>query len=665
MKKFIQLLVISFFCISLFQSYEIESVENYQTLTFNIENYYKIFEFNTTNYFKNEISYINIIQRKYDPNINNDLTLYIYYYKSKIELDFFDAKNYDQRFYMVNYRDKILQLSLNLTDPFIYLVFTYEKKQSNTFSFQIFNSNSFSKISNNYFKFDKYQLPNKLSYDFTFSFTINTEDDYIYYENNIKENSGTINMIVMDIDKNTLYETDELSKYISLTKYIKNGTKLFFIKMRITSNTYDFQININKENTKYDIQKLDRKNYRINITTIKESQYYFYVNTTNIDNTLYFDFPRDSLNDTSLYYYFFKTYDIDQIKLELAKRKYDSMANIYLNRYSASISNDTKCMIIKIFPKNNCTNFYFKVIYHNWFNINSFEEKDLKISNKQYIILKYNSSNYFNEDKNSFISVMIDNGTEDFYVGLFSEINDIYPENLKNNRGNLISRNYINFNYVKGDKYFFVSNFKNNLNDSKIKVINNKEYYDMTYKIFNSDGNYHNFTSTFKFKRSSSQNLTLSFTPFEANACLHFMINSPNLTLQINAFTDDGEIKPVEENCFKTNDKKMFFELMVSSEKKFEEFQFLVQYQKEKEKENEIPESENSFNVLAIIIPIIAIILLIIATIILIIFKKKKTNKNAGYSSSDLNSNDINQQNMYGQNIELNQMQNYEKPYYS
>ncbi len=54
----------------------------------------------------------------------------------------------------------------------------------------------------------------------------------IYYKNNI--NSCTTNMIVMDIYKNILYETDELSKYISLTKHIKNGTKLFFIKMRLT-----------------------------------------------------------------------------------------------------------------------------------------------------------------------------------------------------------------------------------------------------------------------------------------------------------------------------------------------------------------------------------------------------------------------------------------------
>ena len=59
----------------------------------------------------------------------------------------------------------------------------------------------------------------------------------------------------------------------------------------------------------------------------------------------------------------------------------------------------------------------------------------MKISNKQYIILKYDSSIYFNEEKNAIISVMIDNGTNDFYVGLYCEINDIYPEDMKNNNG--------------------------------------------------------------------------------------------------------------------------------------------------------------------------------------------------------------------------------------
>ena len=92
-------------------------------------------------------------------------------------MDFFDAKKYDQIFYMTNYRNRILQLSLNLTDPFIYLVFTYESKKSDTFSFQIFNSNSFKNIHD--FKFDYYQSSSILSYVFTFSFIINTEDDYI------------------------------------------------------------------------------------------------------------------------------------------------------------------------------------------------------------------------------------------------------------------------------------------------------------------------------------------------------------------------------------------------------------------------------------------------------------------------------------------------------
>ena len=49
------------------------------------------------------------------------------------------------------------------------------------------------------------------------------------------------------------------------------------------------------------IQNLDRKNYLINIPTINKSQYYFYVNTTNIyDNTLYFEIFKDSLDGAKM-----------------------------------------------------------------------------------------------------------------------------------------------------------------------------------------------------------------------------------------------------------------------------------------------------------------------------------------------------------------------------
>ena len=246
---------------------------------------------------------------------------------------------------------------------------------------------------------------------------------------------------------------------------------------------------------------------------------------------------------------------------------------------------------------------------------------------------------------------------------------------MKNNSGNLLKGNYINFNYVNGDKYIFISNFKNNLNYSKVKIINNKEYYDIFQDIY-SYSNYHNFTSLFKFNNALNQILTLSFSSLKDDNYLCLKINSPNLNLQINSFKDDGVIKPVHNNCFQNNGKKMFFELIVSSEEEFNEFQFGVQLQKELEN----PEPESSNYILTIIIPIIAIILLIFAIIIVIIIKRKKiNNKNTSYCSSNLNtnkdfeasynSNDINQQSMYGQNniksIELNHMQNNNQIPYS
>ena len=244
-------------------------------------------------------------------------------------------------------------------------------------------------------------------------------------------------------------------------------------------------------------------------------------------------------------------------------------------RNAVSISNDTKCMVIKIFPKINYTNFYLKANFHDYSYIKSFEEMDFTNVNKQYIILNYQSSTYFNNTENSIISVMIVNGDDDCYINIFPEINDIYPEDLKNNKGNLINKNYINFNYFNGEKYIFISNFKNNLNNYKIKIINNKEYYDITRMI----NFYKNFSFTFKFNKTFNQNFTLSFSSNEndKNHCLYFNISS-NLKLKVNAFTDKKSIKSEGDNSFKINYKKIYFELMVSNQTEFEEFQFEVLY---------------------------------------------------------------------------------------
>ena len=618
MKIFIHIFIISSFCIYIFQSYDIQRVESYEIFSFNLENYNRIFEFNSTNYFQNEKSYINIVQRKYDND--NDINLYIYYDISKIKVKYTDVQNYDKVFYLVNYKGKIIQLDLNITNPFIYLVFKSQNKNSNIFKFQIFNSNSYTNIPNSYFKFDSYQISQKLSYVFSFSFNTNTEDDYIYYKNII--NSGTVNTTIMDINKNILYETNELQKYISLKKHIKNGINLFFIRMRITSQTYNFEINIYNDSTKYDIyEKLDREKYLLNISITNFSEYFIYVDTTKIyNNILYFTLSPNSLISKSIYYYFFKTFDIDQIKLEISKRNYDmsNYPNSY-NTYTASISNDTKCMIIKFSPNINYTNFYFKVLYHDWIYIfSSFYDRSFNSLNRQYIIIKYQSSIYFNKLENAIISVMVDNGDDDCYVNLYSELNDIYLEDIRNNSGNLINRNYINFNYFNGDKYLLISNFKNNWNNYKLKIINNKEYYNMTKEI----NSYHNFSSSFKFNKTFNQILTLLFSSNEKNYkyCLNFKIYPSNLTLKINSFTENETIKPDGDKCYKTIYKNMFFDLIVSNKEEFDEFQFLVQY-----KNATINESKKYVIIISISV---SVILLIIIVIIMVLFYMKKRKKN-------------------------------------
>ena len=86
----------------------------------------------------------------------------------------------------------------------------------------------------------------------------------------------------------------------------------------------------------------------------------------------------------------------------------------------------------KIFPKFNYTDFHFKVLYHDWVNIiYPFFERKFSSYLRQYIILKYQpSTTYFNKLENAIISVMVDNGDDDCFVNLYSELNDIYPEEI-------------------------------------------------------------------------------------------------------------------------------------------------------------------------------------------------------------------------------------------
>lgn len=117
-KIFIHIFILLSSCFFIFQSYDIQRVENYQIFSFN---YNKIFEFNIANYFQNERSYINIIKRNY--NKDSRVSLYIYYDINKIEVYFIDVRNYDEKLYLDNYLGKIIQINLNITSPFIYLVF--------------------------------------------------------------------------------------------------------------------------------------------------------------------------------------------------------------------------------------------------------------------------------------------------------------------------------------------------------------------------------------------------------------------------------------------------------------------------------------------------------------------------------------------------------------
>ena len=144
------------------------------------------------------------------------------------------------------------------------------------------------------------------------------------------------------------------------------------------------------------------------------------------------------------------------------------------------------------------------------------------------------------------------------------------------------------------------------------------EYCNLTNKI---DSVYSNFSSSFKFNKTKKQSFTLSYSPSkdEYNYYLYIQIEPSNLDLKIKSFSDNETINAEEDYFFKINYQNMYFELTVSDEVEFNEFQFIVS------RVREIKFYQKKYFLLYLILIIIAIIILIsILVIIIIVLNRKK-----------------------------------------
>ena len=597
------------------RSYSILKLENYQKYSFFLGSYNNyVYEFNTSSYFKDKNNTINIIFL--DISCTGFAYLHVYYNKSKISVDKDKVYNSDLNFRLLNYYNEIQFSSNNCS--MIYIVMVDQGKDSTKGSFLIINSNSYSNFDSN-FNFASFVIRERKTNIYTFSFFIKSEEDYFYYNynyynpNNVKHEISTI---IMDKDKNILNKENELTKCISLKNYTNKGIKQFFIKIIYTSTNFRFELHYASYNL---YTSLTRNNYKIIFPLTINSEYFFYINATEAyDNRIYFEVNNNSLKDIA-YIYYFNTIDIEEIKNNLFIKKYDRTSSSYYKEiYEVYIPPNTLSLIVKIYPKANINNFYFKTIYHNFEYIKSFHDF-IFINSGNYYVLKYNDTYNYNKSNNGIISIVLTNGDDDCYINIYSEINDIYIEDICNKKGNLINNNYITFNNYPGDKYILVSNFKNKINrNNALKIIENMEYYNITNEI-NKDNS---FSLAFKFNKTSKQIFTLLYSPSEDNYnyYLYFQIEPSNLDLKLKAFSDNEAINAEEDYFFKTNYKNMYFDLTISNKKKFSEFKFIVS------KVKEIKFYQKKYFILYLIILIIIAVLILIIIILIIINKKKNHN---------------------------------------
>lgn len=603
------LLIINIFYLSI--NYDIGTLENYKIYNVYIPyNYYLLYEFNSTSYFKDENSTIYFIIKEL--SYTRFSYLYVYYNKSKINITNNKVYNVDLSFRFIDYYQFISFNSKN--NSMVYLVLVDQGNDNTRIKFEIINNNDYFNISSSSFTLNAISFKENKQLQFTYSFKINSFDEYLYYESSYYASGGSITTIIMDKDKNQLNKITGSTQCTSLKKYIEKGVNVFFIQMIVKYNYFQFTINHSSYNL---YTSITRSNYIIEFPETKYTEYYFYIDVTDI----YYNYPSIITNATTLrdpyvYLYRFDTTNITEIKDSLFIKNPDKITKYY-EIYQFYIDKaKVKSVVVKMLTKNNISNFYIKILYNYYNNIYSFKET-LVYNYEQYYIYKYVETNE-SVPEDTILSLLFFNNPENWYVELFTEINDIYPENYNLKTGNLIDNNYATFNYIPGTKFIFLSNFnRKNYSNFKIKLINNKEYYNFTDDIYYSS----NFSLTFKFNKVKTQKMTLQFSPLDNNKYLYFQLQQSNLEFVINSFTDNETIDSEEDYFFKTNYTKMYFDLIISSKNEFSEFSFVITIV------DDIKFYQRKIFKILLIITITLVSIIIISIIIIVLLRKRKRRK--------------------------------------
>ena len=609
-QKFILLL---FYIIPFANQYEIMNISNLGKLELSFGKTYKVVRFNCTPYFKNDSRPIYLLFRNRWDVWGN---LFVYYNISKLKIWYREGRPYIGDGY--DFKKSLMNLdkySFTAKENIGYLVFEAFQSTMDSFTLIYYHMNSYLNLSN-YNNYD-FSFP-YTGFHFTFSYKVdktklNKIVSFEYDDNHV------VKTYLYDKNKTTLKTTTKIYGGFSFLKY---GIDEFFIKIEVSKGG-SFNVNLRLDGAP-DLYELTYQNNTLNFAKILYSSYYFFIDIKKApENIVYFLTNSSGIKDSDVPYYFTNITDIEEFntefvyRLKKTRKHVDGWAYIYdKKKFNLPLHLNYKKLIFMINTKVDISDFFVKSIFFSSTQILNNQNYDFILTKtKPYYIFNYKQYHYYNNSLNGFIYLLVNNPDQDCSLYVYNDLADINLDNIRNNSGNLVEKNWRSYKYTSGEFYFLISNFK--LSSDKTYTIllrNNNEYMDISDYMKNNNSNY---TISMKFNSTLEQYLTFSIKP-NNNCYIYFNITPSNLKTNIRTLTPKNEeINPIDDKYYlinKTDNIK--FKILFTSNETFSEYKVVIQ------RISELP--VNYIKITIIIIIIIAVIQIVLFIGYFIYFMRNK-----------------------------------------
>ena len=609
--KFILLL---FYIVPFANQYDIMKISNLGELKLSFGRTYKIVEFNCTPYFKNDSRPIYLLFKNRWEVWGN---LFVFYDISKLKIWYREGRPYIGEGY--DFETSLMNLdkfSFTAKENIGYLVFEAFQSSMDSFTLIYYHMNSYLNLSNNY-NYD-FSFP-YTGFHFTFSYKIDRTNlnKIVYFE---YDENHVVKTYLYDKNKKTLNTTTKIYGGFSFLKY---GIDEFFVKIEVSKGG-SFRVNLRLESAP-DLYELTYKNNTLNFTKTLYSSYCFFIDIKKApENRVYFYTNPSGIRDPDVPYYFTNITDIEEFntefvyKLKKTRKHVDGWAYMSDKKgFSLSLRLNCKKMIFMIDTNVGISDFFVKSIFFSSTQIRNNQNYYFILTKTQpYYIFNYKQYNYYNNSLNGFIYLLVNNPDQDCSLYIYNDLADINLDNIRNNSGNLIEKNWRSYKYTSGQFYFLISNFKSSdAKDYTVLLRNNNEYYDISDYMTNNNSNY---TISMKFNSTLEQYLTFSIKP-NNNCYIYFNITPSNLKTNISTLTPKNEtIKPIDDKFYLINKTvNIKFKIIFTSNETFSEYNVVI---------HRIGELPVNYIKITIIIIIVIVVIQIVMFIGYLIYLKRRKN---------------------------------------